>query len=137
MLKEGIDSSENIQLWTMVLLGIKLFLRADELVTMKLENFRPECARIDKKNKRIESIVLKVRGKSDLDWVSLTLWRDDQNPEFCPIRALMVYLAKANLKDGYLFPKVQHVSANFSVKEPQSYDVHNTYEQFLHSLRVS
>ena len=137
MLKEGIDKFENIQLWTMVLLGIKLFLRADEIVTMKLDNFRTDCARINKKNNRIESIVVKICGKCDLDWVSLTLWRDDQNPDLCPIRALMICVAKANLKDGYIFPKFDHISANISVPEPQSYDVHNTYEHFLNSLRVS
>uniref|UniRef100_A0A7S1YFQ7 Uncharacterized protein n=1 Tax=Grammatophora oceanica TaxID=210454 RepID=A0A7S1YFQ7_9STRA len=103
----------NHQTYVMILLGIKLFLRADELVTLKFENFRIDCFSVSRNPARINSLVVWVKGKGDTQAVSLRLYRDDDNPEFCPIRHLMLYIVAAKLKgEGFLFP-AWHLLASY------------------------
>ena len=116
LLTEGKDSFKNCQMWLMVILGIKLFLRSDEVVKLELSQFRTECAVVDIQNTTVDHLVVWIKGKSDTKAVSLSLWRDDENPEFCPICALLTYLGKANLEGGYSFPDwadlKEHMDAN-------------------------
>jgi hypothetical protein len=94
---------------------------------------------VDKITKRVEHIAICVKGKSDRDWVTLSLWRDDENPEFCPIRALLTYLAKANLKAGFLFPKWDdlklHTDAG-NTQEPATFSQPVTYYYLRNELKV-
>jgi len=63
----------------------------------------------------IESLVVKVMGKTDSRPVNLTLWADHDNPEFCPVLHLQVYLYIARLKDGHLFPPIEEILAGKEV----------------------
>ncbi|KAL7570837.1 hypothetical protein ACA910_018905 [Epithemia clementina (nom. ined.)] len=94
-----------LQLWTMFLLGIRLFLRAEEVCELKLEDFRTDCFIVHKQEGRVDQLVIKVKGKADTEVQSLSIFRDEDNPEFCPIRVLLVYLDTAKISGPYLFPR--------------------------------
>jgi hypothetical protein len=49
-------------------------------------------------------ICVKVFDKADTDWVTLTLWTDDECPEFCPVCLLLVYIHLTKIQGGFLFP---------------------------------
>jgi hypothetical protein len=87
----------------------------------------------------VDSLVLWVEGKSDKDKVFLRLYRDDENPEFCPIRHLLCYLQATGIKGGFLFPKWD-VLKDF-LANPSSgngiFESHVTYENFLDRVQVS
>lgn len=104
LLSDGADQFKRLQLWTIFLLGVKCFLRCEEAAGIGVDDFAIHAFEVDKREKRVEHLALFVRGKADTEYVLLSLWRDDDNPEFCPVRALLVYLAAANLKSGVLFP---------------------------------
>jgi hypothetical protein len=142
MRKGGLKTKlKNLQTYLMLLLGIKLFLRADEVVTLQLSQFRTDCAIVDKEVCRIDRLVVWVKGKTDKKPVNLCLYRDDENPEFCPIRHLMAYLAYTNIDSGYLFPawpsellpQLQE-SKNVSKWEAST---HVSYRDFLDRVQVS
>ena len=103
-LSDSINKLRNLQMWTIMLLAIRCFLRADEVASIDISDFAIRAIALDKNRKRVEHMALWVRGKADKDYVLLSLWRDDENPEFCPIRAVLIYLAAANLSGGCLFP---------------------------------
>jgi hypothetical protein len=90
------------QTYTIILMGIKLFLRADELLSVKIEDFQMVYAVVH--DKCVRSLAVKVQGKSDARPVLLKIWKDDENPEFCLIRLLFCYLKVTGIKEGYLFP---------------------------------
>lgn len=92
----------DFQTYVMIIIGIKLFLRADELLSMRLEHFPLEYQIVDKH--RIKSIAVKIKGKSDLNEVHLHLYCDNECTEFCPVRHLMVYVAWSGITEGLLFP---------------------------------
>jgi hypothetical protein len=80
-----------LQVYTMILLGIRLFLRSAKMLVQKFKDFdrtlqilRKDC---------IGMLGVQVKGKSDTRKVSLTILSDNKPIEFCPIRHLMVYMA--------------------------------------------
>jgi hypothetical protein len=93
---------EDLRLLTMILLSIKLFLRSDEIINMKIEDVVEDVTIV--KDSFIEALALRVQGKSDSSPVILSLWADDIIPEFCPVRHLLVYLHLSGISQGYLFP---------------------------------
>ena len=87
----------------LIIMGCKMFLRPDELLTIELKDFVPKlCV---SKGDRIVGLLCKVMGKCDGKEVNLWIWADDENPELCPVRHLLVYMYLAEIKGGYLFPK--------------------------------
>jgi len=138
LLKTGADSFKNCQLWLMIILSIKLFMRADEVVKLDLSQFRTECAEVDKESKTVNHIVVAIQGKTDKKFVSLSLWRDDEYPEFCPIRALLTYLGKANLKEGVLFPQWDELQKHLdeNTGEPGTFREPASYYYLKNALKV-
>ena len=126
---------QNFQTWTMMLLGIHLFLRCDELITMDFVQFRTECFEVDREKNRINRIVVWVKGKQDKEPQTLVLYRDDENPEFCPVRHLLIYLATSKIDGGCLFPEwkeyINAKGSNFHGKD------HVKYNDFLRTMKVS
>ena len=45
----------------------------------------------------VERLCVKVKGKSDKEWVTLLIWSDNENPEFCLVRHLLVYLKSTGI----------------------------------------
>jgi integrase len=54
-------SVANLQVYVMILLGIKLFLRADELINMKVEDFVPSY-QVFTNGKLVKALPLKIKG---------------------------------------------------------------------------
>jgi hypothetical protein len=73
---------EDLRLYTMILLSIKLFLRSDEVINLKLEDIVKDVC-IVKDGGIVEALAFRVQGKSDNVPVILSLWADDSIPEFC------------------------------------------------------
>jgi hypothetical protein len=78
-------------------------LRPDELVTIDVEHFIPQL--FCEHQGRVVGMVVKVKGKCDDKWKYLWIWADDDNPEFCPLRHLLVYIHLTGHRGGPLFPK--------------------------------
>ena len=62
--------------------------------------------------KNDSGLVVKVQGKADDDVVHLYIWMDDENPEFCPVRHLFVYVYVAGVQGGFLFPSKNELMEN-------------------------
>jgi hypothetical protein len=91
-------------LYVMMLMGIKLFLRVNEVLKMRVEHFKI-CYFLFDDNGTIRGMCVLVNGKTDKTWVPLMIWRDDENPEFRLLRHLLAWIKIAGIKDGgYLFP---------------------------------
>ncbi len=93
----------NFQIYTMILLGIKCFLRAEELLQLRIEHFDPKYM-IIREDGKINSITVQVQGKSDPVPVYLQIFSDDNCTEFCPIRHLIAYMSLLDVKEGFIFP---------------------------------
>ncbi|KAJ3090329.1 hypothetical protein HDU96_003446, partial [Phlyctochytrium bullatum] len=115
-------SLENLQLWVMIILATKLFLRADEVLNLKIND--PEDPENPEKtencvNWRLTSMVngditrlaFSIRGKTDkAGSVTLTIWEETTINKLDAIRPLLAYIHLAKLKGGYLFPCADELS---------------------------
>jgi hypothetical protein len=98
------NSLHGLQYWTMVIMGIKLFLRVTELLTMKVEDFPSEFMMLESSTCHVSALAVRILGKGgDYHWLSM--FSDDEFPQLCPIRALLLYLSLSRIKKGYLFPE--------------------------------
>jgi hypothetical protein len=91
-----------LQLLVIIFIAVRLFLRSDEFANIKFEDIL-EASTIMKEN-GVEGVILKVKGKYDDAPRYLTLWADDECPDLCAVRLLLVYLFLTGIKGGYLFP---------------------------------
>ena len=99
------NSIEGLQYWTMVIMGIKLFLRISELLTIKVEDFDPELMLLESTSCHVSALAVKVLGKGGkYSWLSM--YCDDEFPELCPIRALLLYISLSGITKGYIFPNI-------------------------------
>eukprot|EP00474_Spongospora_subterranea_P006372 CRZ06830.1 hypothetical protein [Spongospora subterranea] len=122
------------QVWVMILIGVHLFLRAEEMEALLMEDFLLDLTAFDELG-RVDLLVVKVHGKSEKAQaqgpVVLTLWRLDSHPMLCPVRALFLYVARSGITKGYLFgPK--SVIDRLDM-EPVSLDeltTHISYDEF-------
>jgi hypothetical protein len=95
----------------MMIVSIKCFLRSDELFSLKLESFVKDVSVIS--DDGIEKpLSFWVQGKTDSQPVLLSLFADDEIPQFCPIRALLTYIKLSGIKSGFLFPMCVESSPN-------------------------
>lgn len=100
-------SHEGIRLWTISLLSIRLLLRSEEALPFDGDSgFIPEMTSIDS-NGRVNQLAIVIQGKRDKSPVTLLLNRDDEMPEFCPVRTMLTWVHVSGWKGGPLFPKVQ------------------------------
>ncbi|RHZ41230.1 hypothetical protein DYB31_003555, partial [Aphanomyces astaci] len=73
------NSLDDFQLFTMVLVSIKLFLRSDELVQLKGSDICYELTVVDTLG-FVEAMAFVVQGKCDKAPVTLMLWSDETLP---------------------------------------------------------
>ena len=93
----------DLQLFTMVLLCCNLFLRGDEVVSIRFDHFVRDLAIVGDVG-FVEALTLKVKGKCDPRPVTLMIWSDEVIPQLCPVRHLLVYVHLAcGTNDEYLF----------------------------------
>lgn len=136
LLNTGIFS--DFQLYVMIVLGFKLFLRASELIALKVEDFEQELQIL--KLNRVDTMSVIVQGKTDPLPVRLVLFADDVCPEFCPVRHMLVYMAFAGIKSGYIFPsKFYFKESNYKeynrTLNNNHCDIHMLYPEFLESMK--
>jgi hypothetical protein len=120
----------DLQMYVMILLGIKLFLRSDELLTMRMEQFDTSLTVAN--SDEVRAIGVWIKGKSDKCKKSLYIFKDKACPEFCPLRHLLVYLSVTGIKNGILFPfHLDGVIAGTHTPRMWSYDNHNSKLKYL------
>ncbi|KAJ3310170.1 hypothetical protein HDV04_005364 [Boothiomyces sp. JEL0838] len=138
VLRQNLMSSnkmEDFQLWVLVLVSIRLFLRSEEAtgeekrvvngvekvvpVGLTMDSFVPSLCII--RDGILESLAVKVQGKTDKHPVTLQLWRDKLNPELCPIVNLQLYSYLIGIKErangGHTPAEKQLICLLFGVEE--------------------
>jgi hypothetical protein len=100
----------NLQLYTILLVSISCFLRFDDFSSILIANVITKLHVVNATV--ISGICLRVKGKSDKHPVYIYLWADDDNPEFCPVRHLLIYLFLTGIKSGLLFPDLSKPRPN-------------------------
>ncbi len=86
----------NFQLWTMILISVKLALRSFEVCQLAFSDVVNSLTIV--KGNVVEGICLKIYGKSDPRPIHLYLWNDDIHPQFCAVRHLLVWIALTRIR---------------------------------------
>ncbi|KAI9341777.1 hypothetical protein DFJ73DRAFT_535037 [Zopfochytrium polystomum] len=101
----------DLQLWVMIIVSVKLFLRSDEILGLAFDSNAGtrnyvfwDCSSVSGDG-ALDVLAFSIRGKCDRAPTTLLLYRDDQFPELCPIRAILQYVHECHVKRGYLFPQ--------------------------------
>lgn len=141
-----VDSLKHQQLYVMMLIGIKLFLRGTEICEIKLGDFPTLHTSVSTKNGGfdVHYISLQVLGKDKTDFTTLRLYRDDSCPEFCPVRHLLAYIECTGISgfESFLFPKWEDLEEHVRTRKDQpglkkTFTQGVTYDVFLDRLKVS
>ena len=128
-----------LKMLVMVLIAIKLFLRADETVTMKESDFVQQLFLM--KNGVVLALGLGISGKSEKGVVLYyNLWRDFQHTDLCAVIHLLIYVYKAKIKGGFLFPSDKDLNEPTVGKIPDGGDgyiylSHESYKSFLRAFK--
>jgi hypothetical protein len=110
-------SLNNLQVYTMFLVGINLFLRSEELLQLQFSDFVPAYTFFHWPTGKIYCLVFKVKGKSDLRVHYLRLWANNSHPEFCPVIHLLIYIAMSGRTDGFVFPSLDNANKIFEYEK--------------------
>ena len=114
------DELANLQLYTIMIVSISCFLRFDDFNTLKVESLREDVHVVSATG--VKSLCILVQGKCDPKPVYLFLWADEENPEFCPVRHLLLYLYITGISAGHLFPDLKKPFGPGIVSKPMRYD---------------
>lgn len=116
----------------MILIGIRLFLRATEILSMKVSDFLSEFSCVIE-GQGVRALVAHIKGKSDATHHKLALW-DVQDPlfkDFDVVTYLLVYVMVFELEeDDFLFPDLNNLERDEAGKP---FPV--AYKNFLQSIR--
>lgn len=106
------------QLYVMILLGIHLFLRFDEVANFSFTQYLPEFT-VVRRDGYIEKLLFKVKGKADKHDVYLSLKRNDEFLHLCPVRHLLFYLHIADIKEDakFIFPDLIRKKDKYEYKQ--------------------
>lgn len=109
-----IEGLRGIWLWTVTLFSFALFLRGEEPLRLKLKNLRlPANFTLGDPialPKRIEVKIPWSKADRKAKGVTLTLWSNPFNKQLCPVTALIAWLLVADIRGGYLFPRVGKIT---------------------------
>ena len=103
------NSITGLQTWCIVIIAVKLFLRPDEVLSLRVDSIQQDL--IIWKDGHCHSVTFQVMGKCDWQNVHLVAWADDDNPDLCTICPLLLYLHLSGIKSGCLFPKEKELHA--------------------------
>jgi len=117
------NSVFHLMIWTIIIVGIKLFLRIDEVLDMTVEQFIQKYFVVTEDG--VEGLCAKVKGKTDTESKHLALWDDKECPEFSPARAILIWIAVSGITSGRLFP------ADLLKPDSESFP----YEKFLDIIK--
>jgi hypothetical protein len=97
------NDPENFKLYLMLLGGVKLFLRVNELLSLTVEQFCEKMFQLNPSG--VRTLSLFIKGKSDAKKVLLNAYSDtegDSDMDF--VMHLLVYLKSTGIRSGLLFP---------------------------------
>ena len=118
----------NMMIWTMICVGVKLFLRIDEVILMKVEDFNTSYFVVTKDN--VEGLCVKIKGKKEKTALHFMLWDDKDCPDFSPTKAILAWIAYSGIRSGPIFPTKEQLDAgNTETTE------HYGYESFLQQMK--
>jgi len=92
----------SLMIWTIIIVGVKAFLRINEDLDIEIERFEEGFFVCDADS--IDALAMWVKGKSDPQKVTLLLWDDKVCPEFSAMRAVLLWIKVSGIKGGKLFP---------------------------------
>ena len=95
---------KHLMLWVIVMTGVKLFLRIDEVLELGYEQFLKEYFVV--KDFDVESLLTEIQGKRDDHILHFAIWDDKDCPEFSASRAILLWVALTGIKGGFLFPSL-------------------------------
>ena len=117
-----------LMMWTMVIVGVKLFLRIDEVITMKVEDFKQQHFVVTADN--VEGLCVEIFGKKERKAKPFYVWDDKDCPEFDAAKAILLWLAVSGIESGYMFPTPDHLKAKS--KDPSD---HFPYKSMLTMMK--
>ena len=120
------NSLYHLMIWTIMIVGIKLFARVEEALELTMEQLDSEYFSVTSTD--VESLCCMLNGKCDNDWVHLAMWDDKDCPEFSASRALLIWLALSGIKSGRIFPTTSQIG---SASPTESFQ----YGTFLHIIK--
>jgi hypothetical protein len=123
----SMNTLSGLMLWCMIIVGVKAFLRVEEVLTLQYESFLPKYFVI--KGNEVICLLIKIRGKRDNRFITFALWDDPNFPELSPVRPVLVYLAITGITGGYLFPNLAQLSSS---RNPTA---HYEYANILSDIR--
>jgi hypothetical protein len=130
----------DLQMYVLILISINLFLRSNE-ATGEIED--PETKKMIYTGLSVSSIVselcvvndgvveaiaLKVMGKTDKKYHTLTLWRNHENTQFCPVAHLLIYIYVIDLRKGPLFPSSEELKQKPIDGVYKTYLIYSTFK---------
>jgi len=122
----AMNDLKSLMLWCIIILGVRLFLRVDEVLSLTVESFIPDYFVV--KGKEVMSLCVKIKGKTDEDFKHFLVFDDTECPELSAVRPLLLFMAASGRKSGYIFPTLDEIFES----NPTS---HYEYDQALNDLR--
>jgi integrase len=117
-----------LQYYVMLLISIKLFLRASECQMLNVDDIDTNLSQ--KNANGMVALVIIVRdSKGKAQEYRFNLYEDSNYPAFCPIRHLLIYIHMAGIKSGSLFPtasELKNPPEDGHFKTKISYDTFHT-----------
>lgn len=128
---------KGLMYYTMLLLSCKIFLRADEALSIEHDDFLTDHF-IVKTDGKIEALLLRIKNSRQPSRpYYFFLWADHMCTDMCPVRHLLVYIELLNWKGGYLFPDVHQLTSQTSRPSTGIYDSHISYKSFDNAPQAS
>lgn len=126
---------EGLMLWSMIILGCRLFLRIDEVLQLEVDSFVKELFVV--KGDRIVALCVKIKGKRDLDTKHLMVYDDPLYPDLSPVRPFLFFIAASGRRSGYIFTTLSQIRQSDGSK-PYEYrnilrDIRNLTESSIYS----
>jgi len=114
--------------YTAILVAVCLFLRSDEMLPLSVADFFPSCF-VRTPDGKIRALCLRIWGKKEKGWRYYWLWVDDEYPDLCPVRHLLIFVHLSGIQEGFLFPTEKELALNIAGNVGR-YDTHISYSTF-------
>lgn len=123
-----------LMMWTIMIVGIKQFLRVQEVLNLRMEDFVERAFSVNDRN--VEALAMHVKGKTDVVEQLLLIWDENYDDykytEFSASRALLMWIKISGIKKGFLFPNQKDILAsNTNPAKPLAYKVYLDFIKFI------
>ena len=96
------NSNYYLMIWTILIVGVKQFLRIEEDLAIEMERFQQDYFVVTESN--VDALAMWVFGKNENEKITLVAWDDEECPEFSPVRAILLWIRVSGITGGKLFP---------------------------------